>query len=67
MRTLMLVYAVPGDDVGGMKFVGHASRFKQYMRIAMADLRAMLLENTVDSDAGASIGCCRSTSCGFHY
>ena len=50
LRTLMLVEAVPGDNAGGMKFVAHASRFKQYMRIEMADLRAMLLENTVDCD-----------------
>ena len=48
VRTLMLVDAVPGDDLGGVKFVAHATRFERYMGIGLEDLRALLPENTAD-------------------
>ena len=47
VRTLVLVSVVP-DDVGGMIFSAHATRFERYMGIGMDDLRTLLPKNTVD-------------------
>lgn len=46
--TVLMVGAVSDD--GGMPFVIHATRFEDYLRISIEELRAMLPTNTRQSD-----------------
>lgn len=50
VRTVLLARAVPGDDAGGVKFVAHATRFRQHMNVSMDDLRSWLPDNTTECD-----------------
>lgn len=56
IQTVLLVWAKPHEESGGLRFVAHATRFRHLLGVGLGDLKAWLPENTQESEVRNWVG-----------